>query len=98
MAGFEVTTEALIHAEATRIAWCHSISSTPVIGTSMSIQFHFLLHRRSLEAEDKRQHTKHDAAQHSELVHIREQHRLALQPGVEHGDGEVRSIGDIARC
>jgi hypothetical protein len=62
----------------------------------MYVQFNMFLSWRALEEKNQWDHTENDAAKHAELVHVREQHRLALHGVVKVRQGKVTMICDIA--
>ena len=63
----------------------------------MRVQFNVLLCCRAFEEKDQRKHAENDAADHAELVHVREKHRLALRAAVEVRHGKIAMIRDILR-
>jgi hypothetical protein len=60
------------------------------------VQFNVLLSWRALEEKDQWDHAENDAAKRAELVHVREQHRLALHGLVKVRQSKVAMICDIA--
>ena len=61
----------------------------------MCVQFNVLLRCRTFEEKDQREHAENDAADRAELVHVGEQHRLALHAAVEVRHGKVAMVRDI---
>jgi hypothetical protein len=75
---------------------CRLSRSNFVMENLMYVQFNELLSWRALEEKDQWDHAENDAAKHAELVHVREQHRLALHGVVKVRQGKVAMICDIA--
>ena len=61
----------------------------------MYVQFNVLLRCRVFKEKDEREHAENDAADHAELVHVREKHGLALRAAVEVRHGKVAMVRDI---
>ena len=58
----------------------------------MYVQFNMFLHCRTFEEKDQREQAENDAADHAELVHVREKRRLALHGAVEVRHGEIAMV------
>ena len=62
----------------------------------MCVQFNVVLVFRAFEKQHQRENQENDAAEHPELIHVCEQHRLALHGFVEVRHGKVAMIRDTA--
>ena len=58
----------------------------------MHVQFNVLLRCRAFEKKHQGETAENNTAEHPELIHVREQHRLALHGAVEVRYGKLTKV------